>query len=101
MLQTANQQHNGLQVLIGVFLQSCNAPQAVVDFLSAIGLSIASSSINSAIHSLSKQVKSSIHRAGHALLSIYAFDNLDLDLKHSTLTLEQSADTLIHLTTGL
>lgn len=32
---------------------------------------------------------------------MYAFDNLDLDLKHSTPTLEQSADTLVHLTTGL
>jgi hypothetical protein len=37
---------------------------------------------------------------GKTFLTSYAYDNLDIDLKHSVPTLEKSQETLIHLTSG-
>ena len=34
-------------------------------------------------------------------MAAYVYDNLDIDLKHSVLTIEKAQDTLIHLTTGI
>jgi hypothetical protein len=33
-------------------------------------------------------------------MASYAYDNLDIDLKHSVPTIEKGQETLIHLTTG-
>ena len=91
---------NALQAIIGVFLQSCNTPETVREFLAHVGLSVSPSSINKAISSLSKESENQIRKTGQTLMASYAYDNLDIDLKHSAPTIEKGQDTLVHLTTG-
>ncbi|KAE9388704.1 hypothetical protein BT96DRAFT_1003958 [Gymnopus androsaceus JB14] len=81
MMQSTNQRCNALQSLIGLFLHACNAPETAVELRAHIGVSISTSAIRDAI-------------------STYAFDNIDMDLKNATLTLENALPTLIHLTSG-
>jgi hypothetical protein len=100
MLQSSNQHCNALQSIIGVFLKSCNAPETVCEFLAQAGLSLSSSSINNAITNLSREAGTEIRKLGKSFLTLYAYDNLDIDLKHSVPTLEKSQETLIHLTSG-
>ena len=100
MLQSSNQRCNALQSIIGVFLKSCNAPETVCEFLSQAGLSLSASSINNAVTNLSKEAEAEIRKLGKSFLTSYAYDNLDINLKHSVPTLEKSQETLIHLTTG-
>ena len=64
------------------------------------GLSISTTSINEAISNLSKEAIAETRKIGNSLLTTYAYDNLDIDLKHSTPTVENSAETLIHITSG-
>ena len=64
-----------------------------------MGVSVATTSINSAIKSLSKQADVAIRHLGQSLLVSYAYDNLDVDLKHSIPTAENPQDTLAHLST--
>lgn len=100
MMQSSNQQCNALQTLIRTFLHSCNTPENVVKFLAHVGLSISTTAVNSVITSLSKESVAGIQRQGRSLLTAYAYDNIDIDLKHATPTIEKSTDTLIHLTSG-
>lgn len=93
-------QCNALQAIIGVFLQSCNTPETVREFLAHVGLSVSPSSINKAISNLSKKSESQIRKLGQTLKALYAYDNLDIDLKHSVPTIEKGQETLVHLTTG-
>ena len=64
-----------------------------------MGVSVATTSINFAIKSLSKQADFTIRHLGQSLLASYAYDNLDIDLKHSIPTAEIPQDTLAHLST--
>ena len=91
---------NALQAIIGIFLQSCNTPETMREFLAHVGLSVSPSSINKAISSLSKESENQIRKIGQTLMASYAYDNLDIDLKHSVPTIEKGQETLIHLTTG-
>ena len=100
MLQSSNQNCNALQSIIGVFLKSCNAPETVCEFLAHAGLSLSTTSINNAVTNLSREADSKIRELGTSFLTSYAYDNLDIDLKHSVPTLENSQETLIHLTSG-
>ncbi|KAF9467974.1 hypothetical protein BDZ94DRAFT_1184184, partial [Collybia nuda] len=93
-------QCNALQTIVGVFLQSCNTPETVRGFLAHVGLSVLPSSINNVITNLTKESKKRIWRTGQTLMAAYAYDNLDIDLKHSVPTIEKGQETLIHLTTG-
>ena len=86
--------------MVGIFLHSCNAPQTVVELLSRMSLSISSTSISRAVQNLSKEAERAIRLAGQSLLAAYAYDNLDVDLKHSVPTIEKARDTLVHFTTG-
>ena len=70
------------------------------EFLAHVGLSVSPSSINKAISSLSKESENQIRKIGQTLMASYAYDNLDIDLKHSVPTIEKGQETLIHLTTG-
>lgn len=101
MAQSSNQLCNALQSVVGIFLHCCNTPETVVEFLAHIGLSISATTINNAITNLSKESITEMQRLGRTLLTAYAYDNLDIDLKHSIPTAEKAQDTLIHLTTGL
>ena len=98
MLQSSNQNCNALQSLVGIFLQSCNTPETVCEFLAHAGLSISTMSINNAITNLSREAGLKVCELGKLFLTSYAYDNLDIDLKHSVPTLEKPQDMLIHLT---
>jgi hypothetical protein len=100
MLQSSNQNCNALQSIIGVFLKSCNAPETVCEFLAHAGLSLSMTSINNAVTNLSREAGTKMRELGKSFLTSYAYDNLDIDLKHSVPTLEKSQETLIHLTSG-
>ena len=90
MLQSSNQNCNTLQSIIGVFLKSCNAPETVCEFLAHAGLSLSTTSINTAVTNLSREVGTKIRELGRSFLASYAYDNLDIDLKHSVPMLEKS-----------
>ena len=77
-----------------------NAPETVCELLARMGISIATSTINNAVSSLSKEAATGIRKLGQSFLTLYAYDNLDIDLKHSVPTVEKPQDTLVHLTTG-
>ena len=99
MMHSSNRQCNAFQSAVGVFLQSCNAPETLRELLAHMGVSVAMTTINSAIKSLSKQADVAIRDLGQSLLVSYAYDNLDVDLKHSVPTAENPQDTLAHLST--
>ena len=99
-MQSSNQRCNALQSTFGIFLHASNTPETVRQLLSQIGVSISPTTINKAVSHLSKEAEVEIQRLGRTQLASYAYDNLDLDLKHSVPTVEKPHDTLIHLTTG-
>ncbi|KAF8991930.1 hypothetical protein BDQ17DRAFT_1432732 [Cyathus striatus] len=57
-------------------------------------------SINAAVLSLSQTAEIKIKDIGQSLLTLYAYDNLDIDLKHTVPTVEKPQATLVHLTSG-
>ena len=85
---------------MGIFLHSCETPETVLEALAHMGITISTTAINEAVRSLSKESGAKMKDLGRSFLSLYAYDNLDLDLKHSMPTMEKPGDTLIHLTTG-
>ena len=99
-MQSSNKRCNALQSVFGIFLHASNTPETVRELLSRIGVSISPNAINEAVSSLSKEAEAEVRRLGHTQLVSYAYDNLDIDLKHSVPTVENPQDTLIHLTTG-
>jgi len=99
-MHNTNQQCNSLQSIIGVFLHACNTPDAVLELLAHLGVSISPSTISRAVSNLSKESSSNIRKLGRTLLTLYAYDNLDVDLKHLVPTVENPLNTLVHLMTG-
>ena len=99
-MHSTNQRCNTLQSAVGVFLHSCNAPETVRELLAQMGLSVSANTIHNAIINLSKEAGNGIRQLGQSLLTLYAYDNLDIDLKHSVPTVEKQQDTLIHITSG-
>ncbi len=95
-----NQKCNMLQVIIGIFLHTCNAPEQVVDLFFHLGLCCAQQTILAALDSLSKESIEHITRIGQTLLVGYAYDNFDMSDKSKTPTIEQSNNCLRHLTSG-
>lgn len=100
MMHSSNQRCNTLQSLLGIFLHACNAPQTVVELMAHLGVSISTTAINHAISSLSKESFRELRKLGGSLLTAYAYDNVDMDLKHTVPTIENPGATLIHLTSG-
>ncbi|KAI0052951.1 hypothetical protein FA95DRAFT_1482269 [Auriscalpium vulgare] len=101
MMQSINQRCNALQSIMGIFLHSCNAPEKVVKTLAHMGLSVSLSSIHHAIHSLAMKASLDLQIVGKSRVASYAYDNFDIDFKTTLPTIEQSVDTLLHLTSGL
>ncbi|KAM6490409.1 hypothetical protein JOM56_004349 [Amanita muscaria] len=99
-MQSTNRRCNALQSLVGIFLHSCGAPETVRELFAHMGLSISTTTINKTIKTLSLEAENQIRTTGQGLLTLYGFDNLDINLKHSTPSLEKSQDTLTHLTTA-
>ena len=100
MVQSTNQRCNLLKSMVGIFLHSAGTPETVVELLSHLRISLITTSINNAIESLSSELGTMIEWAGCTLLAGYAYDNVDIDLKHTMLTGNVLHDTLIYLTSG-
>lgn len=99
MMQATNQKCNMLQGLVGIFLQSCNIPDQARDFLVHLGVSASVSTMNRAMKHLSREAFLEMQRLGSTFLASYAYDNLDVDLIHSTPSIESyMGDTHVHLT---
>lgn len=66
-----------------------------------MGISISMTAILSAIKSLSNKARRSLCESGQTLLTAYAYDNFDINLKTSMPVSENPFETLKHLTSGL
>ncbi|EDR15496.1 uncharacterized protein LACBIDRAFT_321367 [Laccaria bicolor S238N-H82] len=69
MMHSTNQECNSLQSIIGVFLHACNAPDAVLELLTHLGVSISPSTISNTVSNLSKESSSKVHKLGRTLLT--------------------------------
>jgi hypothetical protein len=101
MMKTSNQRSNTLQSLVGIFLQSTHTPQKVIETLERMGVCVSVNAIHAATRSLSAQTRHQFRSLGQSLLAAYAYDNFDVDLKSYEHTVENSTETLKHLTSGL
>ena len=101
MMHSSNQKANHLASILGIFLHSCCTPQRVVSALSRLGLTIAQTTIHSAVNSLSANAYSILRELGKTCCVALAYDNFDVDLKVSVPVVEKSGDSLRHLTSGL
>ena len=68
--------------------------------LSHAGLSISSTTINTAINALSKEGTNKLRALGNTLTAAYAYDNFDVALDVATPTIEKGGGVLAHLTSG-
>ena len=100
MMQSTNQKCNILQSIFGVFLHSCSTPQRVIQSLARMGVSISSATILRAIKSLSAETYETLRSMGQSLIVSYTYDNFDIDFKTGQPTVEKSATTLTHMTSG-
>ena len=98
LMQSMNRQCNMLASIVGIFLHLCNAPVKVIKMLSRMGVSISVKSIHNMVASLSNDSQHTIQSLGQTLIAAYAYNNFDVDLKKSVLTVESSVDTLLHMT---
>ncbi|KAG1836731.1 hypothetical protein DFJ58DRAFT_719029 [Suillus subalutaceus] len=87
--------------LLGMFLQSTHTPHKVIETLERIGVSVSANAIQAATKSLSVQTHQHLQSLGRSLLAAYAYDNFDVDLKTHQHTIENSTESLKHLTSGL
>ncbi|KAI6025464.1 hypothetical protein EDC04DRAFT_2606253 [Pisolithus marmoratus] len=101
LVQNTNQKANYLQCMLGIFLQSVHTPQKVIGMLTQMGPSISVTLINAAILLLSKESNHTIKSLGRTMLTAYAYDNFNVNLKTSDQQVEKSNDTLKHLTSSL
>ncbi|KAJ8519093.1 hypothetical protein ONZ45_g3922 [Pleurotus djamor] len=100
IMKSSNSRCNAFQTLVGIFLHATVAPESVREFLSSIGLSISTTSIHNAVTSLAGNAEGAMKTLGSSLLTLFAYDNLDMDLKRSVPTAENVQETQVHLTTG-
>ncbi|KAF9489358.1 hypothetical protein BDN71DRAFT_1401771, partial [Pleurotus eryngii] len=100
MMKSSNQQCNSFQSVVGIFLHSANTPETIIEFLSSLGISISTTMIKQVVSSLSKKAEDSMKALGKTVQALFAYDNLDIDLKQSVPTIENSDETIVHLTTG-
>ncbi|KDQ62451.1 hypothetical protein JAAARDRAFT_121422, partial [Jaapia argillacea MUCL 33604] len=97
---STNQLWNTFQTLNGGYMHACNTPESVIGYQSKIGLSISPSAINDLVTSLGREASYSIQKLGWTLLTSYAYDNFDVEIKHSVPTVDKAQETLLHLTSG-
>ncbi|KAG1720910.1 uncharacterized protein EDB91DRAFT_1240365 [Suillus paluster] len=97
MIRSTNQCSNTLQSLLGMFLQSMHTLQKVIETLEQICISV----IHAATQSLAVQTHQHLRSLGQSLLTTYAYENFDVDLKTHEHKIENSMESLKHLTSGL
>jgi len=66
-----------------------------------MGVSVSVNAIFTATHSLSAQTHCTLCSLGQSLLTAYAYDNFDVDLKYHEHKIENLNESLKHLTSGL
>ncbi|KII90676.1 hypothetical protein PLICRDRAFT_174059 [Plicaturopsis crispa FD-325 SS-3] len=100
MMNTTNQKCNAFQSMVGVFCHSCNTPERVIEALARMGVCISGNTIHNAITSLSNETRRTLAAMGRTLRVGYIYDNFDINFKRSMATVENSSDTLTHMTSG-
>jgi hypothetical protein len=101
MMRSMNQRSNTLQSLLGMFLQLTHTPQKVIETLERMGILVSVNAIHAVTRSLSAQTHQHLQSLGWSLLASYAYYNFDVDLKTHQHKIENSMESLKHLTSGL
>lgn len=107
-LESARQDHgcNQLQTLVGLFAHSTHTPEKVIDLLAHAGLSIAPSSINNMVKSMSQHALEHLKDPfltepdGEQEPVSFGFDNLDIKFPTDNPTIDYHGH-LAHITTGI
>ncbi|KAG1760079.1 hypothetical protein EDD22DRAFT_848802 [Suillus occidentalis] len=73
----------------------------VIETLEWMGISVSMNAIHAGTQSLAAQTHQHLQSLGQSLLVAYAYDNFDVDLKTHEHKIENSTETLKHLTSGL
>ncbi|KAH9938066.1 uncharacterized protein B0H18DRAFT_1112261 [Fomitopsis serialis] len=82
-MHSLNQQCNAFAAVNAIFFHSCNTPDKVIKALAHMGISISPSSINNAVHSLSRESARNVRQLGQSLRAMLAYDNwLIIKLEH-------------------
>ncbi|KAH8986835.1 hypothetical protein EDB86DRAFT_2832588 [Lactarius hatsudake] len=97
ILQSANENCNHLQGIIGMFIHSANVPQCVMEVLAHAGLSISIKSIQWAVKSMSNDSVWKIRKSLCSLKVAMAYDNFDINFKTSELTIAHHSSFQYHL----
>ncbi|KAI9452137.1 hypothetical protein BJY52DRAFT_1124627, partial [Lactarius psammicola] len=87
ILQSANENCNHLQGILGIFIHSANVPQRVAEVLAHAGLTISIKSIQRAVKSMSIDSAHKIKTGLRSLKMAIAYDNFDINFKTSEPTL--------------
>ena len=100
MLNSSNRRSNALQTIIGLFLHAAQAPETVHELMARLGLAISTTTTHKSINSLAIQAKQELRSFGQTGRVLYAFDNVDIYLRHSTPVITNT-EALIHLTSAI
>ena len=100
ILNASNRNCNALQSICSLFLHAAGAPETAHELMSSMGLATSVTSMNNAIDNLSREAGTVICTNGQQFNMIYAFDNVDINLRRLVPTVESPSDTLAHLTTA-
>lgn len=101
LIVTMNQKCNPTASMLGFFCHSTFAPELVVEVFAHAGLSISVTATHSMINSLSEKSSKCICDIAKTKAAGVAYDNLDIDLKSWTSTIDQLGTTLQHITSAL
>ncbi|KAH9008731.1 hypothetical protein EDB85DRAFT_2163911 [Lactarius pseudohatsudake] len=87
VLQSANENCNHLQSILGIFIHSANVPQRIAEVLAHAGLTISIKSIQRAVKLMSIDSARKIKTGLRSLKMVFAYDNFDINFKTSEPTL--------------
>ncbi|KAI0733004.1 hypothetical protein BC629DRAFT_1572982, partial [Irpex lacteus] len=98
---SSNQQCNALPTAMGMFFHSCNTPELVREVFAHAGLSISTTSSHTMIDSLSTSSNVNVRNLAGTKVYGLAYDNIDIDFKSWSATIEKPSDSLKHATSAL
>ena len=81
ILNASNRNCNALQSICSLFLHAAGAPETAHELMSSMGLATSVTSMNNAIDNLSREAGTVIRTNGQQFNMIYAFDNVDINLR--------------------
>ncbi|KAJ3721040.1 hypothetical protein C8R42DRAFT_550751, partial [Lentinula raphanica] len=82
---STNQHFNSLQSIVGLFLESKQAPEIIVELTAHMGVSVSTGSLRNMVNSLNKQAKIRLKRIPK---SNKIYDNVDVDFHKGQPTAE-------------